>query len=434
MTEPHRRLLCRVLFIMMGLVPTAVVTTWAAWTHVTRAEETARGYWQSRLLQELGLAARMSDIREGPRGDVVFDELSLRDPETDALIAAVRRAHLAPTGERGWLLDTAYVEVPSDQLLRLWTPVYDRLRRSRGTSDWSGLVMAQHVTLQRPALTQSLSQVECQFGESRSGAFAQIEFLVAGLNMSERGRLVITRERKQDRPQTVLVLQTGPRPLPCSLASASLPALERLGPSCHFAGSARFRLTDQGWQGESLQGQLSSLDLARLLSDLFPQHLLHGQATVDIREATFADGRLTAAEGTLRASEGVVNRHLLESAGKWLEWRIAESVTSSPESRLRFAELHVDFRIDSSGLTLHGRCGEPGVILLAIDGPLAWEAGKSVPVTNLVRTLVPDSIHQVPATRQTAWLAQILPVPRLEPGSTSSNRVDAPPLRMKGEE
>ena len=70
-----------------------------------------------------------------------------------------------------------------------------------------------------------------------------------------------------------------------------------------------------------------------------------------------------------------------------------------------------------------------GTILQSHDGVLLAEAaGPSGPVVALLRMLVPESEVQVPATRESDWLAARLPLPQVMPPP------DQPPqgrLRLK---
>jgi hypothetical protein len=172
--------------------------------------------------------------------------------------------------------------------------------------------------------------------------------------------------------------------------------------------------------------------LSTLITDVFAHHLLTGKATIDVRQARFENGRLIAAEGEVQSENGLVSRSLLDGAAEHLGWQIAEQVSEKSETRFRYVKLQFDFHLDESGLTVHGKCGEPNVIMLGETGPLAWESGKLIPVTNFVRLLVPDSTHQVPATRQTAWLSNLLPVPSIAPEHTAI-RPDNPPLRWQNQ-
>ena len=62
-----------------------------------------------------------------------------------------------------------------------------------------------------------------------------------------------------------------------------------------------------------------------------------------------------------------------------------------------------------------------GILLAGSNGPIILAPPQhSVPAVNLLRALLPDNQFQVPATRQTASLISLLPVPDFVPGTTGN--------------
>ena len=74
--------------------------------------------------------------------------------------------------------------------------------------------------------------------------------------------------------------------------------------------------------------------------------------------------------------------------------------------------------LDANGLRLRGLCttAEPGTILSDGRNRLLGEPSRGAqPMAALVQTLVPQSVVQVPASRQTDWLLRHLRVPDVLP-------------------
>ena len=96
---------------------------------------------------------------------------------------------------------------------------------------------------------------------------------------------------------------------------------------------------------------------------------------------------------------------------------LSENLTDPPprvRDQIAYQQLAVAATLDSGGLRLRGisAAGGPGSILS--DGRLALlsESPRPLhPVSALVQMLVPSSVVQVPASRQTDWLLHHLPVP-----------------------
>ena len=94
---------------------------------------------------------------------------------------------------------------------------------------------------------------------------------------------------------------------------------------------------------------------------------------------------------------------------------VPQPATSHADMLRQYEQLAFAFVVDSAGLTLSGACtGSSSVVMRLGDGTSLAEAGApSGPLVALVRTLVPQSEVQVPATRQSDWLIECLPVPQV---------------------
>ena len=431
MPDLSRRLLCRVAFVLLCIGPTIYVGMYAVAAHWRRERAALYQFWETRIRQETGFQAEVASIELGNRDDILFHELVLSDPETQEVVARVRRVHIAPAGKRGWVVDVAYPEIPAHQVARLWEPLYDRLRASRGPGDWSGFVSAKNVTLQRGSDADTLSQFECQFGSSPSGGFAQMEFLLDGYGMTERARIRVHRHRDKHPPETTVFLQTGPGLLPCSAFAEFVPALRHFGKEAHFQGKSEWRLNSEGWRGERFEGKIAIVDMSALVTNLFSHHLWSGTCDLEIRRAEFEAGRLVSAEGIMTGEGGTLSRSLFTGAITQFGWKSSQDEVLQA-SRLRYHRLGLDFRIDTSGLVIRGRCGSPGVILENEQGPVLWDNPQPAQVVDLVRVLVPETQHHVPATRQTAWLTNLLPVPNYVPPDRNAQlHPESRPVRLR---
>jgi len=428
-----RRRWCRAAFVVLCLLPTLAVSGWA--NLASRARETARLHaaWEARLRELTGLRAHAGAVIEGHRGNVVFQNLVLSDPETGAEVVRAREIEIAPAGPRGATVIVAYPEVSPGQLGRLWEPLYDRLRAARGGGEWTGIVMARSATLHLDAeragtASHTFSSFECRFSTREAGGLAEIEFTLDGYGMEKPARVLVARNRDLLPPETEVVVHTGAEPLPCSLISEVIPAMRHLGPQATFAGSTKWRLGIDGWRGEQLEGTLHNVAFDQLLGENFPHHYVQATGTVEIRRGEFQQGRLVAAEGTRRCGAGRIGRALLLAATDALGCRLLQPLEAD---RIAFHELATQFRIDSSGLALRGAALPAGTLIRTTEGPLLVENPAPVPVVALLRLLVPDSMHQVPATQQTGWLTDVLPVPDLAPNPRAARRpLDSPTLRL----
>jgi hypothetical protein len=233
-------------------------------------------------------------------------------------------------------------------------------------------------------------------------------------------------------PHTEWRLDTADSVLPCRLLAPLWPPIARLGAACGFAGAAEWAWLPEGVSGQ-LRGQLQLVDLDALVSEQFP-HRLSGRAEILVEQATLAEGRLMELRGVLRAAEGTASASLVAAAAEHLQLAPApEIATLSPGAAIAFDRLAVRFDLARESLALASSEEVPaaGTLVSSAGRPLlAAPAGHTVPVVHLVRTLVPDSRYQVPATRQTAALVGWLPAPAVQPAAPPRAAAAHHPVRL----
>ena len=241
------------------------------------------------------------------------------------------------------------------------------------------------------------------------------------------------RLREAQPPATEWQLNTAGQSLPCSLVGDVLPAVNRLGPDCEFRGTLRIAPTAGGARGE-LAGTLEHVDFDALVTEQFPQQL-SGEATVVIERAAMEQGRLVEIRGEIRAQKGAIGQSLLAAAQQHLGLQAGVELDDiAPQAAITFDQLAVGFQFSGAWLSLM-RIAEPaggGALLMNAGSPLlAAPEGHAATGASLLRTLVPDSQHQVPATRQTAALVRLLPLPDVLPAASEPPAHTPTRLRLR---
>jgi hypothetical protein len=316
-------------------------------------------------------------------------------------------------GENLLSLTVSQPEVDGLQLGRLWEAVELRLRQSLGRQPTVRL-FAREATLHWPSGAQTIADIagELSAKPGADGArMAALSFRLAGAAVPDPIRLRYTRTLKQSRAMREFGLKCTTVDIPCSLLVVPLGIKNGLGERARFRGSISAGETADGWNGE-LSGEFRDVDLQAMVSEQFP-HQLSGMADITIECARFEQGRLIEARGTLVAGPGVVSQSLLQSAARQLQ--LTGTATDLDRSLVPYDQLALSFAIDSSGLSVGGKCdGSKGAILRRGDATLLAEGGSAPrPLVSLVRMLVPTSELQVPATRESNWLIDHLPVPNV---------------------
>ncbi len=419
MHDRTRRLLCRSAFFAVCVLPTLVV---AAWCH-SRASAGYRESCAIELSQTLGLRASLSGVSYPRPGVTLYAGVELADAETAAPLARLRFLEVGG-GETAVGLVASQAEVDAAQLGRLWEVIQSKLKISATAATTIRLV-AGEVTLHLPDGSQTLAETQGQL-DAKPGPSgertASIGFRLAGVPSAEPIRLRCARKLKDGRVATSIEINTGGAAVPCWLLLEPLGIVNHLGDRARFRGTVWVADSADGWEGE-LSGQLTGVDLDRVVTEQFP-HRLSGEAIVTIQKAKFRRGRLEEATGDVAAGPGVVSPQFIAAAAENLHLTRGDSTSMAPSSSaetgatgLPYDQLALGFTIDRLGLELRGGCDQPpGAILRSgAAAMLAEGTDPAGPVVGLLRALAPQSEVQVPATRESDWLMQLLPIPQIKP-------------------
>jgi hypothetical protein len=322
-------------------------------------------------------------------------------------------------------------EIETDRLDLVWELLLRRLRRELAGESRLRLAPCQ-LTLRRRDGSQTYDDVCGEIEPTNQGEAIEIHFRVAGADDAEDTNLHILRDRSKSVPATRMELDTGGGALPVSIFAPLADVAGWLGSGARFAGALWVDEAGDGWNAE-LTGHLLGIDLQTLIGDHFP-HQLDGGADLEIGKALVRRGRLVEANGTFRAGPGTIGTSLVAAAVESLDCRAGK--IDRDLAAVAFEELAFHFRIGAGGLVLSGACksvetrptvlaGTAGRVLL---GPPP--EGSVPPVIGLVRMLVPQSEVQVPATRETAALIALLPIPPIVPANGAAGRPRASRLRL----
>ncbi len=289
---------------------------------------------------------------------------------------------------------------------------------------------AGELTLHWLGGAQTFVNCNAQFESTADGATADATLGLANSNAVQPIRFQWRRLSVTGEPVANLKLQADGAALPLPLLAALAGRENHCGPHSTLEGTLTAMETPDGWQAE-LVGQLKNVDLHWVVSEQFP-HQLSGNAELNMKHAVVHAGRLEELEGTIHAGPGTVSRSLLAAAVASLGLQSDE--LDKPHTRasqaISYEELAAVFTCNGSGLSLHGACAnQPGVIMRGTNNVLLADSNRGpVPVVALVKMLVPDSRVQVPATRQTDWLLNLLPIPDIVPGDPQA----VPQARFRG--
>ena len=403
--------LCRAGFIALCAGPLCAVLVWSI---VVRTSWYCEAHQQA-IAAQLGWQTRLEAVSTPRPNLLLYRGLELADPNHGQLLARLPFVEIDTSGESTTIRLPYPAIVNGTRLDAFWTALRDLARTSSGTQHLE--FEASNLTVHLEEGDQSFTDLVGRLDGDASQAMAKLAFCraMSGVQQtSEACEVVLTRRQHAGTLIHSLEFSTGGTALPAGLIASIWPGVEQLGQRCTFTG--RVSAVEQGgnWRTE-IRGDLLEIDLDPLVSP-FP-HKLTGLAAARLDRVTIAGGRLESAAGSVTAGPGVISRSLVQSAETHLHVRAADEAVRGQNNLLGYVQLCAGFEVGPQGMTLRGAVpGTKGALLVDEQFVLVEEAPvASQPVVDLVRTLVPRSEVQVPATRETVILTSTLPVPPIVP-------------------
>ncbi len=240
-----------------------------------------------------------------------------------------------------------------------------------------------------------------------AGIQAQLILHLPGVRSSQPVRMRVVHNHQVSPPADGFDMDTGPNAVPCRLLATCFKELNALGPNCRFSGYVSTFNTPGGWSGE-VKGQLIGADLGSLTRES-STGVMTGTADITLLDAVFQRGRIDELSGRIECGPGTMGRGMLAALVEHLKLTPQTPITLQSPA---FDHIGLDVRIDSRGVSIAGRCaGIPGAVAVAGGRAILSEPAQLQPVAALIQALVPANEVPVSATRQSASLARLLPIP-----------------------
>mgnify|MGYP005837932255 CR=1 FL=1 len=416
----RRRWLMRA-FAAFCLAPTVAVVGFCA----VKNRPGLREEQTQRLEAVLGLRVELDDYREPLPGKLRFDGLTLKDPETGAVVFRAARLDVRRQPLDDDPTAAVSVLVLSADSAELSAAGFDAAASlaDRALRGWllqpSVRIAVGRLHLEDNGRTDSFSDVQASIDQQANGSSLRACFRWE--QSPEPARVQVVRHRQGAAAGYQVELDTRGAALPCRLLAHAWPAFAPCGDDATFRGCV--------WTagGETpaadLAGELSAVDLGRLAA-LYSGYRFSGRANVVVRSGRIRAGRLEEGVFTLSAGPGLISRDLMEMLVSRLRTpRAAEPV--HPGDLVSFEQLAFHAAVDRGGLRLHGCCAgaAPGALLCDHRGPLLLEPVlQPQPLAAVVQVLVPGDEAPLPVSRRAQSLARLLPLPDAQYSPDSLSR------------
>jgi hypothetical protein len=423
----RRRNIARVLFVACCLCPTVGLSIASAVAHARRSAAESLVQWKDAIQFQLGLSVDVERVEPATHG-VTLHNVQLRHPETDETVAHFRQIYVAQVAQRGWVVECRYPEIDAENFAVLWGVLEDRLTNRRGSEKWSGSLTATNIAWRNNDDVSTIPLLGCTVRHSLDSSHVKVEYHLENAQADTPAQLVIVRQRDdgENSAGTTYAWNTQGNPFPLSWLTSAFPQLERLGPAAEFEGTVTMQQQSDLLSGTlnaptsdgELDGKISNLDLAELMRP-FPHHVLRGTAEMQFQNLVWRDGKLAEVEGQFVAQNGSVSLSVLLAA-RHLGLLPLTSLASEPT--IAYRRFAFDFVGKADRLRLTSQTENQDVMVGWKRDELAFliSRGKEIETTGILRWLVPDSTHLVPATEQVGWLASLIQLPETRPSDNSA--------------
>lgn len=402
MHEATHRFLCRLAFLAICILPTFTTFGWIGY----RRSSWAHTAIERRLSDELGLKATFSKAYNPRPGKYVLQNLKLHVVQQPAVTIPLIEAE-----EQGsvWRIRASQCDLSWAHRRRLWETLCERLAIA-GNQPIS--VQIDTIQIDEPAipnLTQFASHTKVDAtGQRRSAA----QFFLDGTSATQP---MIVNLADPLHGEMEITFDGRDAEISSSLLTAIFPAARILGDEATFE-QVYFQCRG-GLSGPiTIKGIANDISLSGLVNSHFA-HTLTGNANLHLMNATLVNGKLQAAEGWLLGKHGTVSMSLVQDASQHLAVRPRTDLSTDRDFLTGFAELGIEFQLNSGILRLHGCCQKsqaPGAILADEQRALILEPSAEdalIPASGLIAALDAHQRVTVPATAEAAKLLEYLVVP-----------------------
>jgi hypothetical protein len=428
-----RRFICRTVFLLCAVLPSITIAGWCLWMRAPNRAEAVR----ARLESALGLSVRLSNVSYPRPGCTLLKDVELADLDVGRTVASARLVEISDDAQ-GEIIFASQPDIDATAIAHWQVLIEAMVRRPAGANSKMLRIAANELTLHWPSGAQTFVNCSAQVESTEDGTAAEATLGVANSDAAQPIRFQWHRSNVTGEPVASMKLQADGDAMPLSLLAALVEHSNHFGPHSTLEGNLTAMETPDGWQAE-LAGHLKNVDLHWVVSEQFP-HQLSGNAELNIKHAVVHSGRLEELQGTIHAGPGAVSPSLIAAATAMLGLTRgggpgnslnATGDRSFPVNVNSYEELAAEFTLDTSGFFVRGLCGgkPSGIVMRNRDGVLLADSERGpVPVVAFLKMLVPDSRVQVPATRQTDWLLNLLPIPDVVPGDPQA----VPQARFRG--
>lgn len=389
----------RTVFVLVGIVPCAVLVAWGLHLGSTAHRETLREGWQ----RAVGVPLEV-DAVEHPRPGVVRARgCRMTAPDGARLALPVVEIETGPTEVR-LRIERLVCDAAAARLL------------GGAAAEWLGrearypmdcvVEVGEFAWADQAAATAPGLRVECV---TRDGTRAvRIVRPVAAAGRGDELRIVRTPAAGETADDRTEVDLTAVEPLPLAIVAGALGrAGLAMGEAATVAGTLHAVREDGRWSGVA-EGRIDAIDLAACTAGM--QARATGAATAVVRKLAWSRGRIRDAEIECTAGRGRVEQRLLDGLVATVGCRPGPAHrTLAGTSERTFDAAGCLLRLDARGVELVSGANLGGALAVADGLALVDPPGVVLPPERLAWLLAPPGAVFVPSGGPGAWLLDVMP-------------------------
>lgn len=292
MSDNQRRACCRIAFLLLCAMPTALVSYWIA--HPQTPES-----WEVAIKAHLGLSAQIDSVETPGPNVTILRGLELTDPDHGTLFKTVE-ARIEFGRVKNFVGIQYKVQGLTNQgLATLVKQVNRRLIRGQGTDKPWRLQFVKGSVVERteqfPMATPvkpdrfAIEDLVIDVIPTVDGTTAKAYFRVPNSEFPDR--TVVCETSKSEKKDQLIQFDTNQVPLPCWLIGDSVPMMPSvsasLGRDAHFVG--KFALNPIGKPGFLIDGEFTQVDIKRSLRGIREPGQEYARIRLD--QCLFVDNR-----------------------------------------------------------------------------------------------------------------------------------------------
>lgn len=397
----------RSMFVLLGVLPFAVLAGWAVHRASQGHRDDIRDRWQHAV--GLGLAI---DAVEHPRPGVTRARgVSVVSPSGSRIVTFPVVEVEAGVGEDRLRFEAARIDASAAQVLgelaREWLRRDARHPRNC-VIDVAGVawLRAGAVSDAAAASRDASLRVECVARDGTRAIRVLRPEHVGDLLRVVRSVIPGDASLDGERVEIEVALDDAmPLDVAAAFAGYDESVSDVAGDGASISGRCSAVADDRGWQGDA-SGRLLGLDLARCVAPLGARAA--GEARVEVDRLSWRAGRIVDAAARCRVGPGWVDTAFFDRLSLALGCRPARTTPDAGGGRT-FDTAGFDARTDGGRVLVAAPGDAPGGLAIAAGAVVLHEPSAAVPFERLAWVLSPPSATFVPAGGAGAWLMTIQP-------------------------